>query len=59
MEFVVCRFVDKDAKETNFHDCSLVLGIIGDCGFAYPLEKERFENEVQVGDVVIFEEDWD
>lgn len=54
--FTVFNFIDRDAKETTFEKCSIVVGTIDKCELCYPISKDVFKKEVKVGDKFLLNE---
>ena len=57
-KFQPISFIDKNAKQTDWNQCSLVLGIIifsdlGNANFAYPVDKEEFIQEPKLNEWLI------
>jgi hypothetical protein len=48
-------FLNKKGMQVEFEKSSIVLCTFEDSGLAWPVEKERFSEDVRVGDIFIWE----
>ena len=46
-------FLDSNSKSCDYDDCVLVIVTIGECGLAYPIDKEQFVSPPKKGDILM------
>lgn len=48
--FTVYEFLNRDGEKTDFLNCTIVVGTLGECGLGWPIVKEKFPHEPKPGE---------